>query len=125
MTEHDIPAPSRADEFRAEMEEQFDFDRQPEKRILLDELCKVLTLLEKVELEASTRPMRSKGSQGQPVIAPELAFMTTLRNQIASLTKALDVAPPPAEEDEERIGPMSRSESGRVAAAARWAKKYG
>lgn len=76
--------------------------------------------------------LRCQGSKGQEVAIPELTELRQFRAQLAALIKQLDLPAPENDEDDEDEGtgpgrnrPMTRSEAGRKAAAARWQKSRG
>jgi hypothetical protein len=87
----------------------------------------VVTRLQDIVDNAST--LRTSGSRGQDVAIPELDALRAYRAQFAALIKQLDLPAPPDDEDETddagRRRPMSRSEAGHKAAAARWSTRYG
>lgn len=84
----------------------------------------VVVRLQKVVDAAET--LRTSGSKGQDVAIPELTELRQYRAQFAALIRQLDLPAPPDPEDDEADSdgrpsrPMSRSEAGAVAAAARW-----
>ena len=75
-----------------------------------------------------TPPTRFEtGSRNQDVAIPELVELRAYRAQFAALVKQLDLPGPEDDEDDQDTArrPMTRSEAGRKAAAARWAHRIG
>jgi hypothetical protein len=113
----------------------YDMSASPELITLAEEAAKTLdicTVLQR-QVDAAVRAgeTRTKGSRGQWIQIPEMDSLRAFRTQFAALTRQLQL---PGEEDVEAFprprrdgqqGPMSRSESAKVAAAARWGKRHG
>lgn len=72
--------------------------------------------------------LRTTGSRNQDVAIPELDALRAYRAQFAALIKQLDLRGPEDDEgyqDTARSRPMTRSEAGRKASAARWSHRNG
>jgi hypothetical protein len=94
--------------------------------MLVEEAARTRDLVVRLQkVVDTTKTLRTSGSKGQDVAIPELTELRQYRAQFAALIRQLDLpAPPEPEDDEDDDGrpsrPMSRSEAGAVAAAARW-----
>jgi hypothetical protein len=98
----------------------YDFSECPERVILLEQACRTADLvarLQKVVDEADD--LRTRGSQGQQVAIPEVAELRQHRAQLAALVKSLALP------DEDEGQPLTKSQLGRMAANARWGRRYG
>jgi hypothetical protein len=62
--------------------------------------------------------LRVRGSQGQPVPLPEIPELRQHRAQLMSLIKALGCP-----DDESDDGILTRSQIGKLGAAARWSRR--
>ena len=101
-------------------------ERRPDELRLLSSACRLADHIESIEKALIGQDLIVKGSQGQPVAQPLLAEIRQYRSTQASLLRQLALSD--EEEDQEagtRTGPMSREESARKAAHARWAKHKG
>lgn len=93
-----------------------------EQRVLYDIAC----LADMVaELETAWRsagsPMTTNGSKGQEVTHPLIAELRFHRQEMSSMVARLKLEKLSTEAEQTiRTGPMSRSDSGRKAARARW-----
>ena len=88
-------------------------DAAAELRLLVD-ACKIADLIAVLEGEVSKRPTRAKGSQGQPVITPEISELRFQRSQLLAFLKAISAATVVEE------AAMSASEAAARASRARW-----
>ncbi|QXC45211.1 hypothetical protein [Rhodococcus qingshengii] len=92
-----------------------DFTDAPEKLAILEEACRTADVAKRLQaIVDAADEIRVRGSQGQPVATPELQELRQCRAQMAQLLKALSC---PDDEDT-----LTRSELGRIGAAARWEK---
>ena len=115
--------------FWREIHTNYRFVQAPEVIMLVEEAARtadVVARLQGVVDNAGT--LRTSGSRGQDVAIPELDALRAYRAQFAALVKQLDL--PAVEEEDgedgaERTTPMTRSESGRKAATARWGRWNG
>lgn len=105
--------------FWRDIHSTYEFIHAPEVLVLVEDAARTVDMvarLQQVVDNAST--LRTPGSKQQDVAIPELSELRQYRAQFASLIKQLNL---PSVVDAERPdGPMSRSESGRIAAATRW-----
>ncbi len=94
----------------------YEFEDAPEKLIILESACRVADVaarLQKIVDDADD--LRVRGSQGQPVQAPEVAELRQYRALLASLLKAVSL---PGDDEV-----LTRSELGRMGAQARWSNR--
>jgi hypothetical protein len=95
---------------------EYDFSEAPEKLLLLEEAARTADLVARLQAVVDeAQELRVRGSQGQPVAMPEVTELRQYRTQLAALLRGL--ALPSGDEDSEGL---SRSEIGRLGAAARW-----
>ncbi|WP_420879817.1 hypothetical protein [Rhodococcus sp. (in: high G+C Gram-positive bacteria)] len=98
-----------------ELHEVYDFADAPERRAILEEACRTADVVKRLQAVVDAADdLRVRGSQGQPVAMPELQELRQYRAQMAQLLKALSCP-----DDEETL---TRSELGKLGAAARWEK---
>lgn len=114
------PAPdglgSQALKLWEEMTGLYEF-RVDELRILED-ACREVDLIERLEVELDGAPLMVKGSMKQDVANPHLAEVRQHRATLARLFKQLDLPDEPG--GVERPGVGDRSSAARKAAEARW-----
>lgn len=97
----------------------YDFGGCPEKLIVLENAARtadVVDRLQKVVDEADD--LRVRGSQGQPVAAPEVSELRQYRAQLAALIKGLTLP-----DEDEQDGHLTKSQVGRLGAQARWSRR--
>jgi hypothetical protein len=97
---------------------EYDFSEAPEKEILLAEAARTADMIDKLQriVDAAGDDLRVRGSQGQPVSLPEISELRQHRAQLAALLRALAL---PSGDEDAGEG-LTRSEIGRLGAAARW-----
>ena len=78
---------------------EYTFTEAPEKEILLAQAARCADMIARLGriVDAAGDDIRVRGSQGQPVLAPEIAELRGQRTQLASLLRAL--ALPSGDED--------------------------
>ncbi|CAM3257551.1 P27 family phage terminase small subunit [Prescottella defluvii] len=104
---------ARGKQLWRELHEVYDFADAPERRAILEEACRTADVVKRLQAVVDAADdLRVRGSQGQPVAMPELQELRQYRAQMAQLLKALSCP-----DDEETL---SRSELGKLGAAARW-----
>ncbi|NHU43379.1 hypothetical protein [Rhodococcus sp. A14] len=114
----DIPrAPTgllaRGKQLWRELHTVYDFADAPEKQAILEEACRTADVVKRLQtIVDAADEIRVRGSQGQPVSMPELQELRQYRALMVQLLKALGC---PDDEDT-----LTRSELGRLGAAARW-----
>jgi hypothetical protein len=126
--QHDPPIPAGLSKESAalfvKLTDEVDFP--PEKLMQLEAMCRTLDVCAKLQAEVDALDSyRVRGSQGQPVSAPELADLARYRALIVSQARALDISDDAAEDD---AGPrvyLTPSELGKRGAAARWGNRRG
>jgi hypothetical protein len=110
-------------------------DWRPDEIELMRQLCQSMTDLDEIEVELSGAPKLMAGSHGGTIANPLLAERRQLRGLVLSIQKALKLPPIDElgdEEYDEYSGnvipldeprkPMSRTESAKIAANAKWDK---
>jgi hypothetical protein len=107
---------------------EYEFDGSPELTLLVEDAARTADVVARLQKIVDTaQNLRCPGSKGQEVAIPELDALRQYRAQFAALIRQLDLPAPESDEDDAagRDRPMTRSESGRVAAAARWSQRVG
>jgi len=133
MAEIDIPkAPkglkTAGRRFWREIHTEYEFPNSPEVIMLVEECARTADVVARLQQIVDTADtLRTTGSRNQDVAIPELDALRAYRAQFAALIKQLDLPGPEDEDDQDtaRSRPMTRSEAGRVAAAAKWANRNG
>jgi hypothetical protein len=108
--------------FWRQIHSAYEFQDAPEVVLLVEEAARTADVVARLqEIVDTADDLRTRGSRGQDVCIPELDALRAYRAQFAALIKQLDL-PPVEDTDDAGNGdtPMSRSESGRKAAEARW-----
>jgi hypothetical protein len=97
----------------------YTFDDAVEKLAVLEIACRAADTAARAQavIDAS-ESLRTKGSAQQWVAIPELDVARHARTQMMQALRQLEL---PADEDSQ-LGPMSRQQSARVAARARWSR---
>lgn len=97
---------------------------RPDELQILESACSMSDRIAEYEAAVEGEPLTVKGSQGQPVLHPVRAEIRSLRMSQATLLGKLDV-PEEDESQQQRTGPMSRSEAARKAVNTRWGNRHG
>ncbi|AIG78453.1 Hypothetical protein AJAP_28070 [Amycolatopsis japonica] len=100
-----------------------EWDLRPDELRVLGDACREADLIERLEKGLETAPLTAQGSMGQEVIHPLWSEVRQHRTTLASLLRQLKLA-----EVDEGAGavsdtpakPMTRQESAKKAAQARW-----
>ena len=101
-----------------ELHAVYDFSAAPERVFLLEDACRTADLIDRLQAVVSgSNDLRVRGSQGQPVAAPELSELRQYRALLASLVKSLGL---PDEDESNSVASFSK-----LGNAARWGKRYG
>jgi soluble cytochrome b562 len=113
----------------AEILTEFEFPGSPEMMMLVEAAARTADVVARLQEVVDNAPsLRCLGSKGQDVPIPELTELRQYRAQFAQLIRQLDLPAPEADgagqDGDARILPMSRSEAGRKAAAARWGHRH-
>ena len=104
-----------------QIEKDFDLEGTPEVAIVLEQAARTLDIVERLQAIVDDAPsLQVTGSRGQPAPLPELTELRQYRAQLASLLKQLPLEDEPDQTLADAHRPMTRSESGKVAAMARW-----
>lgn len=115
----------KGSKFWGQIADEYALEDTPEVALILEQACRTLDIVERLQRIVDEAPsLQVNGSRGQPAPLPELTELRQYRAQLAALIKQLNL-----EDDEpeviDRDMPMTRSESGRAAAAARWGRQRG
>ena len=95
---------------------EYDFSTAPERLVLLEEACRCADMVDRLQkIVDGAEDLRVRGSQGQPVALPEIPELRQHRQQLMSLIRALGCP-----DDETDDGVLTRSQIGKMGAAARW-----
>jgi hypothetical protein len=98
---------------------EYDFTGAPERLVLLEEACRCADMVQRLsQIVDGAEDLRVRGSQGQPVTLPEIPELRQHRAQLMSLIKALGCP-----DDESDDGILTRSQIGKLGAAARWSRR--
>ena len=98
---------------------EYDFSTAPERQVLLEEACRCADMVDRLQrIVDGAEDLRVRGSQGQPVSLPEIPELRQHRAQLMSLIKALGCP-----DDESDDGILTRSQIGKLGAAARWSRR--
>lgn len=81
-----------------ELHTEFDFTGEPHRRVLVEDACREADLVDRLQRAVTANDLRVRGSQGQPVTAPEVSELRLHRKALADILRAL--ALPDAEEDD-------------------------
>lgn len=100
-----------------ELHTSADFADVPETRLVAEESCYLADEIDRQrrQIRAAGADTRVKGSQGQPVSMPEIADLQRNQGILLSLLKSLRLP-----DDDGPGAKMTRSQSGKAAADARW-----
>lgn len=90
------------------------YELRVDELLILEDACREVDLIDRMEREQSTGDLTALGSQGQPVAAPLIAELRQHRAMVANLMKQLKLP------DEDGRAGASTSEAARKAANARW-----
>jgi hypothetical protein len=105
--------------------ETYEFPDAPEVVLLVEDAARTADVVARLQaIVDNADTLRTTGSRGQAVGIPELDLLKAYRAQFAALVKQLDLPGADDENGAERTTPMTRSEAGRVAASARWDRRY-
>ena len=130
MTVTARPAPKGLDtagkKLWKQLTENYDWADCEERLHTAEMACRALDLAQKLQgIIDSAETLRTKGSAGQQVQIPEVQSLVSVRAQYTALMKSLMLSEADVpEHGAQKGGPMSRQESARKAASARWSR-YG
>lgn len=102
------------------------YELREDEMSLLTDFCMEITIVDSLQAALVDAPLMVRASHGGEAINPIYSELRMHRQAAMSLWKALKLPELDAGEetqDNERVTPMSREESGRKAANARWAKR--
>jgi len=97
-----------------------EFQLGPAELRLMEDACREVDLIERLESELDGADLVVRGSQGQPVANPLAQELRLHRGVLRQLLGALRL---PEEGDADSWSGLSTSERGRRAAMARWRKQ--
>ena len=98
---------------------EYDLSDAPDKIEILANACAHADWVAKLEIAAREKPIRSKGSAGQPVVAPEIQELRAYRSALIQALKSLRLESVD-DDDESGDGPLSRHAVAKLGAKARW-----
>lgn len=75
----------------------FDFTGEPHRAVMVEDACREADLVDRLQKAVDTNSLRVKGSQDQPVAAPELSELRLHRKALVDMLRVLAI--PDAEED--------------------------
>lgn len=73
------------------------FSCEPHRLLLIEDACREADLVERLQKAVDSNDLRVKGSQQQPVSAPELAEIRLHRKALVDILKALAIPEPEAD----------------------------
>lgn len=91
------------------------FELRPDELRILEDACREVDLIERLETSMVKADLVVTGSMGQPVANPMLQELRLHRSVLRTLLRALDLP-------EEEGADQSRSSSGRSLAMVRWGR---
>ncbi|HVV11589.1 hypothetical protein [Amycolatopsis sp.] len=100
-----------------------EWDLRPDELRILEDAAREADIIERLQKGLETAPLTAYGSQGQEVIHPLFAEIRQHRATLAALMRQLKLTEPDEESGAAGGGtvkPMSRTDSARKAAQARW-----
>lgn len=100
-----------------------EWDLRPDELRILGDAAREADIIERLEKGLENAPLTAYGSQGQEVIHPLFSEIRQHRATLASLLRQLKLTEPDEESGSGEGGvvkPMSRTDSARKAAQARW-----
>lgn len=95
-----------------------EYELRADERRLLEDACREVDIIERLEAEMRLSPVLDMGSQGQPVISPILPELRQHRAILRALLAQLKLNDVPGADAAETYDP--RSEAARHAARQRW-----
>lgn len=81
----------------AQLHTDFDFSGEPHRLVLVEDACREADLVDRLQRAVDNNDLRVKGSNQQPVSAPEISEIRLHRKVLADLLRALSL--PDSEED--------------------------
>ena len=94
---------------------------RPDELRLLEDACRTMSLIDKLEQGVAENPLYLTGSQGQQVINPAISELRQQRNSLKSILAALNIP----DEEAAVSGVEARSVQARDAAKSRWTVHHG
>lgn len=94
-----------------ELDAAYDFDAG-EHQVAI-ELCRTVSLADRIETQLASEPLTVVGSQGQPVPNPLIAALAKTRDLVARLTARLSLP-------DQDLADNAASQLGRLGARRRW-----
>lgn len=84
----------------------FDFTQDPHRSAVIEDICRTIDLIDRLQREVDRGDIRVKGSQGQPVAAPEIPELRLQREALVRMLSRLDL-PETAEQREAKAAKLS------------------
>jgi hypothetical protein len=69
----------------------FDFTSEPHRLVLIEDACREADLVDRLQRAVDKNDLRVKGSQHQPVTAPEVSELRLHRKTLADILRALSL----------------------------------
>ncbi|NKS00468.1 hypothetical protein GS528_04805 [Rhodococcus hoagii] len=66
-----------------DLHQTFDMSNDPHRQVLVEDACRTADLIDRLQAAVDSHDLRVKGSQGQPVAAPELAELRLHRGTLS------------------------------------------
>ncbi|WP_067532221.1 hypothetical protein [Nocardia crassostreae] len=89
-----------------ELHEVFDFSQDPHRAAVIEDICRTADLIDRLQAEVDKGDLRVKGSQGQPVSAPEIPELRLQREALVRMLARLDL-PETAEQREAKTARLT------------------
>ena len=74
-----------------ELHSQFDFTADPHRHALVEDVCRTADVIDRLQRIVDGEDLRVRGSQGQPVAAPEVAELRQYRALLGQLLTRLNL----------------------------------
>lgn len=102
------------------------YELRQDELSLLEDYCLEITIVDNLQSALATAPLMVRASHGGEAINPIYSELRMHRQTMMQLWKALKLpdleAGEEADQEDDRVVPMSREDSARKAANARWSK---
>ncbi|MGI1849271.1 hypothetical protein [Rhodococcus aetherivorans] len=72
-----------------DLHQTFDFTQDPHRQALIEDACRTADVIDRLQEAVDAHDLRVRGSQGQPVAAPELAELRQYRALLGQLLSRL------------------------------------
>ncbi|MGW9568819.1 hypothetical protein [Prescottella equi] len=72
-----------------DLHQTFDMTNDPHRQVLIEDACRTADVIDRLQTVVDAQDLRVRGSQGQPVAAPELAELRQYRALLGQLLNRL------------------------------------